>query len=211
MTDDTTIPASQRKIVPVTALATLQQMLESEHPAVSHFSRLIKESIGTHASWMTMVRAFHTIYSMPILSPAEATTTIRNMTPERIEMRLALVAEEFEELCEAAGFIVKTHGSKWVFIPTGESPNIFKVADALGDLIYVVIGFALEAGIDLHAVMREIQAANMTKLGADGLPIYREDGKVLKGPWYHEPILERIMMIASEYLFHKADPAEQES
>jgi predicted HAD superfamily Cof-like phosphohydrolase len=208
MNDRQTTTTGTTTPVAVTALATLLNMLESDHPAVSHFARVIKESVGTHASWMTMVRAFHTVYNMPITSPADATKTLRHMSPERLELRMALIAEEFEELCEACGFIVKTKGSKWVFIPTGDKPDIFKIADALGDLIYVVIGFALEAGIDLHAVMREIQASNMTKMGADGLPIFRADGKLLKGPWYHEPVLERIMMVAGDYLFAHHDDAQ---
>ena len=60
-------------------------------------------------------------------------------------------------------------------------------ADALADLVYVVYGMALETGIDLAAVLAEVQRSNMSKLGPDGRPVYREDGKVLKSPGYIPP------------------------
>ena len=62
-----------------------------------------------------------------------------------------------------------------------------EAADALADLVYVIYGMALETGIDLAAVLAEVQRSNMSKLGTDGRPIYREDGKVLKGPGYFAP------------------------
>ena len=62
-----------------------------------------------------------------------------------------------------------------------------QTADALADLTYVIYGMALELGIPLGDVLREVQASNMSKLGADGKPIYREDGKVLKGPGFFDP------------------------
>ena len=62
-----------------------------------------------------------------------------------------------------------------------------EAADALADLVYVVYGMALETGIDLAAVLAEVQRSNMSKLGPDGRPVYREDGKVLKGPGYVPP------------------------
>lgn len=62
--------------------------------------------------------------------------------------------------------------------------DIVDVADACGDLKYVIQGFELEVGIPSKAVLAEIQCSNLSKLGKDGLPIYREDGKVLKGPDY---------------------------
>lgn len=62
--------------------------------------------------------------------------------------------------------------------------DIVDVADACGDLKYVIQGFELEVGIPSNAVMAEIQCSNLSKLGEDGKPIYRDDGKVLKGPNY---------------------------
>ena len=68
-----------------------------------------------------------------------------------------------------------------------------ETADALADLIYVIYGMALETGIDLAAVLAEVQRSNMSKLGADGKPVYREDGKVLKGPGYFPPNVEAVL------------------
>lgn len=62
--------------------------------------------------------------------------------------------------------------------------DIVGVADACGDLKYVIQGFELEVGIPSAPVLAEIQCSNLSKLGEDGRPIYREDGKVLKGPNY---------------------------
>ena len=70
-------------------------------------------------------------------------------------------------------------------------------ADALADLVYVVYGMALETGIDLAAVLAEVQRSNMSKLGADGRPVYREDGKVLKGPGYFPPDVAGVLGIGS--------------
>jgi len=67
------------------------------------------------------------------------------------------------------------------------------VADAIADLLYVVYGAALTFGIPTAEVFAEVHRSNMTKLGDDGLPIYRDDGKVLKGPHYSPPDLAPIL------------------
>ena len=66
-------------------------------------------------------------------------------------------------------------------------------ADALADLVYVAYGMALETGIPLTEVLAEVQASNLSKLGADGRPIRRDDGKVLKGPDFTEPDIARVL------------------
>lgn len=71
-----------------------------------------------------------------------------------------------------------------------EERNMVEVADACFDLKYVIIGFELEVGIPSQAVALEGQASNLSKLGEDGNPIYREDGKVLKGPFFFKPRVE---------------------
>lgn len=63
------------------------------------------------------------------------------------------------------------------------------LADALGDILVVTIGTAIALGFDIEKIMKRIHASNMSKLGADGKPIYRKDGKVLKGPDYFPPYL----------------------
>lgn len=71
--------------------------------------------------------------------------------------------------------------------------DVVAAADTLGDLEYVVNGMALGMGVDLPAVVREIHRSNMTKLGPDGKPIYREDGKILKGEGYEPPRLKELL------------------
>ena len=92
------------------------------------------------------------------------------------ELRYALIEEELHELREAL-----------------DDKNIIEVADALTDLLYVVYGAGHSFGIDLDKCFEEVHNSNMSKLGADGKPIYREDGKVLKGPDYWKPNLKKVM------------------
>ena len=68
-----------------------------------------------------------------------------------------------------------------------------QIADALTYLLYVVYGAGHSFGIDLDECFQEVHSSNMSKLGEDGRPIYREDGKVLKGPSFFEPDLEGIL------------------
>ena len=97
---------------------------------------------------------------------------------EKMELRVDLIEEELEELKEA---IYSYDGS------------LIDVADALTDLLYVVYGAGHSFGIDLDKCFEEVHNSNMSKLGEDGKPIYREDGKVLKGKNFKEPNLNRIL------------------
>ena len=92
------------------------------------------------------------------------------------ELRCALVEEEAEELRAAV-----------------EADDIVGIADAIADLLYVVHGAALTFGIPVDDVFAEVHRSNMTKLGDDGAPILRADGKVMKGPSYSPPQLEPIL------------------
>ena len=71
--------------------------------------------------------------------------------------------------------------------------NLVDVADALTDLLVVIYGAGHAYGIDLDECFKEVHRSNMSKLGEDGKPIYREDGKVLKGPNYSKPNLEAVL------------------
>jgi 8-oxo-dGTP diphosphatase len=92
------------------------------------------------------------------------------------ELRCALVEEEAAELREAIA-----------------GDDIVGIADAIADLLYVVHGAALTFGIPTNEVFAEVHRSNMTKLGADGAPILRADGMVMKGPNYSPPRLEPIL------------------
>ena len=94
------------------------------------------------------------------------------------DLRVDLIAEELDELKEA---IYNKDGT------------LVDVADALTDLLVVVYGAGHAFGIDLNECFKEVHRSNMSKLGEDGKPIYREDGKVLKGPNYSEPDLKGIV------------------
>jgi predicted HAD superfamily Cof-like phosphohydrolase len=92
------------------------------------------------------------------------------------DLRIELISEELQELCEA--------------VANNDMPEI---ADALTDLLYVVYGAGAAYGIDLDATFDEVHDSNMSKLGEDGKPIYREDGKILKGPNYWAPDMEKFV------------------
>ena len=138
-----------------------------------------------------LVREFHQTYAMPIAEDAPS------VDRERIHMRMALIAEEFSELMtavygERAGQLVDEAFGAAV-ATDDHSRDVVETADALGDLVYVIYGMALETGIPLPAVLAQIQASNLSKLGADGTPIYREDGKVLKGPGFFPPDVAGVL------------------
>ena len=97
---------------------------------------------------------------------------------EKLQLRFNLMAEENEEYLEAA-----------------RNGDLVEVADALGDMLYILCGTILEHGMQhkIEEVFEEIQRSNMSKLGGDGQPIYREDGKVMKGPNYFKPNIASIL------------------
>lgn len=105
-------------------------------------------------------------------------TPTANIGSERNLLRFNLMKEENEEYLEAA-----------------ERNDLVEVADALGDMLYILCGTIIEHGMQdkIEEVFNEIQRSNMSKLGADGKPIYREDGKVLKGPNYFKPNIAKIL------------------
>ena len=73
--------------------------------------------------------------------------------------------------------------------------DLVEIADALGDMLYILCGTILSHGLQnkIENIFEEIQRSNMSKLGPDGLPIYREDGKILKGPNYFKPDIKSII------------------
>ena len=105
---------------------------------------------------------------------------------ERTELRKDLIDEEFNEFLDS---------HRRVYTDYNELVDVDTVAyaDALADLIYVCFGAGIEAGIDLNMVLRDVHRSNMSKLDADGKPIYREDGKVLKGPNYSAPNIKEVL------------------
>lgn len=111
-----------------------------------------------------LVMEFHDTYGMPIGEEPHL------LPVDRLKLRMSLIAEEYTELQEAL-----------------EADDLIEVVDALGDLVYVIYGMAIEMGVNLSPVMSEIQRSNMSKLDENGKVIMREDGKILKGPYFQTP------------------------
>ncbi len=81
------------------------------------------------------------------------------------------------------------------FVAASERGDLIGVADALADIVYVAYGTALTYGIDLDAMLHEVHRSNMSKLGSDGKPLIREDGKVLKSERYFPPDIESVLRL----------------
>jgi len=119
------------------------------------------------------VELFHTTYGLGVNQ-----TPIADLGAIKNELRFNLMKEENEEYLEAV-----------------QNNDLIEVADALGDMLYILCGTILEHGLQhkIEEVFDEIQKSNMSKLGEDGKPIYREDGKVMKGPNYFKPDFSKIL------------------
>lgn len=119
------------------------------------------------------VQEFHESFGLGV-----SHSPIAKLSAQKLKLRFDLMDEENREYLEAA-----------------ENDDLVEVADALGDMLYILCGTILEHGMQykIEEVFNEIQRSNMSKLGADGKPIYREDGKVMKGPNYFKPNIVSIL------------------
>ena len=118
------------------------------------------------------VKQFHDTYKI-----GYSNDPIADLGPEKNKLRFKLMSEENEEYLDASN-----------------NNDIIEVADALGDMLYILCGTIIEHGMQdiIEPVFDEIQKSNMSKLGADGKPIYRKDGKVMKGPNYFKPDFKKF-------------------
>ena len=126
----------------------------------------LKDTIGA-------VEEFHNAFG--ITNNYELTS---DLSESDVLLRYKLMREENEEYLEAA-----------------QNGDIVEIADALGDMLYILCGTILKHGLQdkIAAVFQEIQRSNMSKLDANGKPIYREDGKVLKSELYFKPDIKAIL------------------
>ena len=92
------------------------------------------------------------------------------------ELRYNLIKEELDEFKQAL-----------------DNNDLLEVADALTDILYVTYGAGHAFGIDLDACFQEVQNSNMSKLGEDGMPIFNDKGKVMKGPNYFKPDISKYI------------------
>jgi predicted HAD superfamily Cof-like phosphohydrolase len=122
---------------------------------------------------ISAVSEFHKAFGLGVKESPTADLGIKKNL-----LRYELMREENEEYLEAAN-----------------ENDLVEVADALGDMLYILCGTIIEHGMQhkIEEVFNEIQRSNMSKLGEDGKPIYREDGKVLKGPNYFKPKIKEIL------------------
>ncbi len=94
-----------------------------------------------------------------------------------VSLRIDLINEELSELREAV-----------------KKKDIKEVADALTDILYVTYGAGTAFGVNLDKCFEEVHNSNMSKLGSDGKPIYNDKGKVMKGPNYFKPDLNKFIL-----------------
>ena len=122
---------------------------------------------------LSSVKEFHLAFNLGV-----SDKIIGDLGNSKNMLRYNLMKEENEEYLEAV-----------------RNNDPVEIADALGDMLYILCGTILEHGLQykIEAVFDEIQRSNMSKLGADGKPIYREDGKVMKGPTYFKPDFSEIL------------------
>ena len=119
------------------------------------------------------VKEFHTAFKI-----GHSQTPIANLGEIKNQLRYNLMKEENEEYLEAV-----------------QNNDLVEIADALGDMMYILCGTIIEHGLQnkIEAVFDEIQRSNMSKLDEKGQPIYREDGKVMKGPNYFKPDFSKLL------------------
>ena len=119
------------------------------------------------------VKLFHKKFNIDYLNKPTA-----NIPEEIKKLRFKLMEEENLEYLKA----------------TREN-DLVEIADALGDMLYILCGTIISHGLQnkIEEIFQEIQSSNMSKLGDNGKPIYREDGKVLKGPNYFKPDIRKIL------------------
>lgn len=126
---------------------------------------------------MTDIQAMLKEWADAIETPCPETPTVAGFETE--QLRLDLLREEYQEYLDAT-----------------ELEDLVEIADALGDMVYIIYGTARAYGIDLNAVLTEIHRSNMAKVGPDGSVRRRADGKILKPEGWQPPNIARVLGLA---------------
>lgn len=203
-----------------TAVEVVQEMISNMPINKVNDERVLTIQYGIDPSWthpQFRTAQFHRFYDAPI-HEGSVTKDFKHMSNERVAFRVSfIISELFELLNKGLGLTMEmsVHVDNHMVTYLNQSDanlcnmirealdvhgkrDIVEVVDALGDLNVVVNGFALELGVDMNAVDREICASNFTKMGADGFPIIGDGitgpvGKVLKGPNFVEPNIAAVL------------------
>jgi len=131
------------------------------------------EAVDSLSNAMRAVIVFHEVFGLPRQSLPDA-----RLDSDLARLRFDLLAEEVGELADAI-----------------REQDVVAVADALGDVVYAAYGAAITYGIDLDAVLLEVHRANMSKLDADGRPVFDRNGKVAKSPEYCPPDVAGVLAV----------------
>lgn len=120
------------------------------------------------------LKEFNKTYSIPYNNANNPSV----ISEEDYKLRYNLIKEELDEYLTAC-----------------KNNDLVEVTDAIGDMLYLLVGTCLSHGLHgvIENVFNEIHSSNMSKLGEDGKPIYREDGKILKGPNYFKPNIKKFL------------------
>ncbi|MFV4913340.1 hypothetical protein PFZ49_07220 [Microbacterium lacticum] len=125
-----------------------------------------------HSETMESVAEFHRLFGLPMASRPQ-----RTVDATLAQLRIDLLVEEVGEFQDATA-----------------AADTVAIADALADIVYVAYGAAITYGIDLDAVVREVHRSNLSKLGLDGRPVRRADGKILKPSTYRPPNVDAVLL-----------------
>lgn len=144
----------------------------------------------------TPVREFHEAFDHPVSYDPKSEPPV-----DLRALRVRMLAEELVELARAFGVVLRVNSEAaqleddCVSVAPAIAGTYDRVeaADACGDLRYLVDGTNLVCGFPGSLVLAEIHRSNMSKLGADGKPIRRVDGKILKGPNYFKPDIRKVL------------------
>ena len=157
-------------------------------------------------SGFQQVGEFHNVFGHPVSDRPETVPAVV------CKLRVNLIIEELAELVEAIGgrnitspvlhSVAKSLRHQIKVVRTADhsefkDQDLIEIADALTDINYVTYGGGHVWGLNLDDTMKEVHSSNMSKLGEDGLPIYKEDGKVAKGPNFVEPNIEAVIYAAA--------------